>query len=408
MYPSLRDQSLGSVPTILFGAYDRHNFGDLLFPHVVTMLLGLDAPIHAGLVARDLRDQGGHRVMALAQLSPQPDGVPVRIIHVGGELLTCDAWQAAVMTCAPERAEEIIRQYDTRPEDRAAWARQALGVASLAPYTVPGRLFPGATGVIYNAVGGVDLDVLAVPMRAEVLANLRAADAVGVRDERTLAHLHGAGIAARLMPDPAVTVAELFGARIAERARSGAVRDVLARHPRGYLAVQFSADFGDDATLGEIARQLDRSAASTGLGVVLFRAGAAPWHDDLAVYRRAAARMRTPADLFQSLNAWDICALVAHGRAYCGSSLHGRIVAQAYALPRVGLSHPAQLGRVTKQAAYAATWEPPGLPGTVAVPDLAAGVARALDAPSGTLRRLAGALAQRYRGDLAALVGRAV
>ena len=49
-------------PLVLFGAFDRHNFGDLLFPHLMTALLpGRDFQF-AGLAARDLRAFGGHRV----------------------------------------------------------------------------------------------------------------------------------------------------------------------------------------------------------------------------------------------------------------------------------------------------------------------------------------------------------
>jgi hypothetical protein len=40
---------------------------------------------------------------------------------------------------------------------------------------------------------------------------LREADFVGLRDDATLAAVRAAGIDARLMPDPAVMVAELFG-----------------------------------------------------------------------------------------------------------------------------------------------------------------------------------------------------
>ena len=51
------------------------------------------------------------------------------------------------------------------------------------------------------------------------------ADAVGVRDRQTLAQLHAAGIAAHLMPDPAVLTAECFGPAIA-----GNFADVALQH----------------------------------------------------------------------------------------------------------------------------------------------------------------------------------
>ena len=38
-----------AIPTILFGAFDRHNFGDLLFPHVTARLLGRSVLLFAGL-----------------------------------------------------------------------------------------------------------------------------------------------------------------------------------------------------------------------------------------------------------------------------------------------------------------------------------------------------------------------
>lgn len=392
-----------AAPTILFGAFDRHNFGDLLFPHIAAALLQTDDVVFAGLAERDLRRYGGHQVRPLAQLAAEFGASPVNLIHVGGELLTCNAWQAAVMLSPPDEAQQAIRYFEHRPEERAAWVGRALGVPSLAPYTASRRLFPQAATVIYNAVGGVDLDARDEALRAEVLANLKAADDVSVRDGRTLALLNAAGVAARLVPDPAVMVAELFGDRIGRHARQDEPGEIQAAFPQGYVAVQFSADFGDDQTLTEIAGQLDHVAASTGHGIVLFRAGAAPWHDDLACYRRLVGRMRTkPLAIFESLDLWDICALISRCRAYCGSSLHGRIVAGAYALPRVSLLPPSQANGPSKQAAYAATWELPDLPATVDVRGLAQGVEQALAVDKRRLRRLAGEMAVRYRSGFAA------
>ena len=79
-------------PTILFGAFDRHNFGDLLFPHIAAALLQNKNLLFTGLAERDLRCHGGHQVRALAQLAAGWGARPANIIHVGGELLTCDAW----------------------------------------------------------------------------------------------------------------------------------------------------------------------------------------------------------------------------------------------------------------------------------------------------------------------------
>lgn len=390
-------QATSGVPIILFGAFDRHNFGDLLFVQIAQALLGEKDLLFAGLATRDMRGYGGHQINALAQLAACWRERRVNILHAGGELLTCDAWQAAVMLLPPEQTQQIIARFDAYPQQALEWARGELGISALAPYTVGRDLFPCAVSIAYNAVGGVDLGECSPAMRAEVLAKLRSADEVGVRDQQTQALLRVAGIAARLMPDPAVMVAELFGTAIRARSRQGEIAQIVQAFPQGYIAVQFSADFGNDETLAEIADQLEQTVHSSGYGIAFFRAGAAPWHDDLNCYRRIAQRMRVPVKIFTSLNLWDICALISSSRAYAGSSLHGRIVAMAFALPRISLRHSAQAKRLSKQQAFAAAWEAHGMPASVEVHEIADGIGMALAADSAQLAHLAVKLAVNYR-----------
>ncbi|PKM44678.1 MAG: chromosome condensation regulator RCC1 [Gammaproteobacteria bacterium HGW-Gammaproteobacteria-1] len=392
------------IPTVLFGAFDRHNFGDLLFPHVVAALLPGRQLIHAGLATRDLRPYGGHQVRAIAELATELRDQPLNIVHVGGELLTCDTWQAAIMLQAPEQARHIVDQYDQLSDARMAWAQAMLGVQAQAPYCVGRELFPRANRVVYCAVGGVELAGRSPAMRSEVLAKLRSADMVSVRDEVTQGHL-AAAIKATLQPDPAVMVEALCGEEIKRHAHRGEVARVRAAFPQGYLAVQLSADFGDDQTLGIIAAQLDAAAHAADLAIVLFRAGAAPWHDDLDCYRRLAKKMHAPAVwLFTSLHLWDICALIAHSRGYCGSSLHGRIVAMAYGLPRLNVHHPLQEGHVTKQDAYCATWELFGVPTVAAATEITEQFIRAMQVDVSLLQDHRTELVHQFRQAFAASV----
>jgi hypothetical protein len=335
-----------SAPFILFGACDRHNLGDLLFPHLAAALLAPREVVVAGLLERDLTPFGGHRVRAIGEVLREFPAAPV--IHAGGELLCCDAWEAAAMLLPAEEVPAVIAQYDGRPE-RFDWARRYLGRDDRAPYCLGKSQSPQHGARVFLGVGGVDLDRRDPILREEVLAKLRGADWIGVRDSMTLAHLSAAGIAARLMPDPAVLTAELFDDHIRVRAESGEVAAVRAAFPQGYLAVQFAAALGDDATLARIADGLARQAA--GRGIVFFRAGAAPWHDDLGAYRRAAARL-PGARVFESLDIWDLCALIAASAGFAGSSLHGRIVAEAFGVPPIEGIVP--VGE--KVVAYRQTW----------------------------------------------------
>ncbi|MGF6471309.1 polysaccharide pyruvyl transferase family protein [Paraburkholderia youngii] len=387
---------------VLFGAFDRHNLGDLLFPHVVAKLLACERVIFAGLAQRDLRVYGGHAVQALAQLAAERGKDRVHIVHAGGEILTCGDWEAAVMLLPRDEAQKIIARLDAHHDERRSWARALTGLDALAPYMASREMFPLASSVIYQAVGGVDVERLNPCMRAEVLSKLTQADDVSVRDVNTQNGLAAAGILARLVPDPAVMVAELFGATIRAHKEPSGVANLQRTFPDGYVAVQFSADFGDDRTLGVLARELDRVSNERGLGIVFFRAGAAPWHDDMACYERIAARMKVSrTQLFRSLEIWDICALIADATAYAGSSLHGRIVAMAFGVPRVNFVHPARAHDTTKQSAFAATWEPAAVPGSVGIEALSEAMLDALTIDRVLLGRTAAYLAARYREGFA-------
>jgi hypothetical protein len=377
-------------PLVLFGAFDRHNFGDLMFPHLMAALLPGRAFEYCGLAERDLRVFGGHPVRQL-------DALPAQLVHVGGELLTCSAWQAAVMLLDPLGAAAAIARYDADPAAAAEWAARQLGTTRTMPYVVgPDALAPGGK-LIFNAVGGVEWGFLPSAQREEVKEALGSADWLSVRDHVTQAALRAEGIDAPLCPDPAVMLEQCFGEVIRQNQGQGAVKHIRDAFPQGYLACQFSADFGDDASLDELARGLSRVAVGTGLGLALFRAGAAPWHDDPQVLKKLQRRLPPgTARLFRSLHLWDICSLIAASRGAVCSSLHGRIAALACGLPRVSLMPPQQGRRPDKRAAFAETWEPEAVPRSVAVGQIEPAVMRALAVPARVLRENAASLRAHY------------
>lgn len=361
---------------VLFGAFDRHNFGDLLFPHVVEKLLPGYPIEFAGLADRDLRPWGGHLVRSLTSIDLDEH---TTLIHCGGELLTCTAWQAAVMLQSPERAGQDIAQYDADPGAAMRWAAEVLHTRRAIPY-VAGQ----DTGkLIFNAVGGVEWPLLGADQQLEVIAALKQAQWVSARDRVTQAHLQAAVVMASLCPDPAVMVKECFGDVIQQHSQQSEVAEMLRTFSNGYIACQFSAEFGDDETLDQIAESLRKVCAETGFGVVLFRAGAAPWHDQLEPYERLGARMPPGrVRVFRSLHLWDICALIAASRVFCGSSLHGSIIALAYGLPHVSLlatqhnHHPGKVG------AFIETWEPSAFHGCVKMKEVEDTLIELLELPT--------------------------
>ena len=391
-------------PLIVFGAFDRHNFGDMLFAHVAAAMRPHRECLFAGLAARDLEAFGGHRVQALHRLRVGGRGPAPDLLHAGGEILTCTAWQAAVMLQDAADAQGLIAYLEHRPLERDAWVRSVLGSAQRMPYVASPRTHPGLRWTGHDAVGGVGLERLAEEDRAEVLSQLRLAGAVGVRDHQTRARLRSAGLPdAVLMPDPVSMLRRLFGTKIARRQEALAPASVRQTFDGRYLAAQFSADFSDDATLKAIAEQLTRAARQARLGVALFRSGAAPWHDDAAALQKIADWMPAgSAMVFPSLDVWDICALVAGARCYAGSSLHGRIVAMAFGVPRINVVPRGGGGTPGKCEAYAQTWEVGGMPHVCEVPGMAEGIAAAMASDASRLDAWSDHLAAAFDACVAA------
>jgi hypothetical protein len=376
--------------TLVFGAFDRHNLGDLLFAHVAQALLPAGEPLFCGLAARDLRPFGGHAVAALHALQGDPRVRGARLLHAGGEILACTAQQAAVMLLAPDEVDATLAMLGRHPEAEPGWRRALLGTAAELPYVAGRDDLPGVGSVLFAGVGGVAIERLGEAARDALAARLRAADAVTVRDAVTQGLLRELGIAARVVPDPVVMVEHLFGDAIRARMTQPAVLAMREAFPGGWLALQLSTEFADDATLARLAPRLEAAVADTGLGIVLFRAAAAPWHDDAALLERLAQRL--PAHhvrVFESLDVWDLCALLASARAFAGSSLHGCIVANAFGVPALGLE-PAAPAQGSKLAAVVATWHAFDTAIVGDIDDLPAQLRRALAAdPAARLERAA-------------------
>lgn len=339
---------------LLFGAFDRHNFGDLLLAHCAAARYRRRAVVFTGLTARDLTAFGGHRVEPLADVLGALGEDAVDFVHVGGEVLTTTAWEAAVMLQTPADAAAAIATYDRDPEARRDWAAATLRSKRLVPYVVDRALLPSGSVVHFDAVGGVALETLAPDERAEVFHALKSATSVSVRDRRTADAVREAGIRADLVPDPAAATAALLGDAIAARNRTGEMAALYARMP-DWIAVQLSADHGDDATLDRLAQALHECAMYRDCGVVLFRAALAPWHDDRDTLERLSRRLAgRPVAILESAHLLDICALLAGARAYIGTSLHGWIVAESFG----AAAHCLVRSPRDKAASYLDTWSP--------------------------------------------------
>ena len=130
---------------ILFGAFGRHNFGDLLMPHVVSTLLAQypheQQVVYADLDSADMRPFGGHCVAAIGDLLRMPGRT--NVVHVGGETIGVSVGTAAAFIGKP------ISSLPWHPASTGTSLR--LGDPA---YVLDKRAFRNPGAFIANSIGG--------------------------------------------------------------------------------------------------------------------------------------------------------------------------------------------------------------------------------------------------------------
>lgn len=373
-----------SDPVGLIGAYERDNFGDLLFLE---------------RTRRYLAAAGMHE-LTLAPFSSsheQLTGAPVGAIStaarsgacgalwtVGGEvggvaahsayLMLDDEARAVGYHDLPRRArrEIIRREFDGPLLDLAYLPRPSEFPAS---WHVPSVL---------NSVGLSGIAGLTAEVAANARYALRDADYISVRERTSSALLDSLAIPHVMAPDLVHTMRRDLDHLATPWARADA-------RASNKVLVHMSAATLSRQTPAALARTLRTSAHLAGADVRLFVAGLAPHHDSLDLYRDVMDEVRKLGPAFDisvspAKTAMEKVEEIATSRLVVTTSLHATILSISFDVPHVGLL-------IEKLSRYSQTWGDP-MPTAVTLGDLPSAIDRALAleehvAQSGLALRLA-------------------
>ena len=362
---------------ILIGAFDRFNFGDLLFPRIVEHELrrcGIDADYRCfSLRPADLRARGGVLTRPLSELRGQALAPGSAAVVAGGEVLSArwlDAWLGLAGPRRGLAAKITSRLVGAAPID-AACRRMLRGDRPL-PWVIDGSDLGVEVPVLYNAVGGIGIDRLPAPLVTAARERLSRASYLSVRDPRTKAALDGWGLPfeVHLAPDCGVLVSQLWPDAKAAAFSPGDARRTIDRFGGRYLVFQVGRypAWGLGSILAGQLREIHRDS---GLSILLLPLGQASGHDDIFPLRAIAGRLRDlPVTLLASPDVADIVHLIANAALFVGSSLHGNLTALAFGVPHVGFGP-----RVAKLDQVLRAWDPICPDGAVQ-PDRIAAAAR--------------------------------
>ncbi len=354
------------------GAYDRDNFGDILFYIITQKYLQKHNIIPGGITSEDMRTFMDEIVLPYPLLLEKAEWDIVWVVggEVGGvtktdaiRMVTSAEFDNVYLTAEKEIREKIDEFYSYKLGDKTT--------AYIPDRDEINRRNKNAK-LILNSVGLASLVSVPKEVREHTNETLKTANYINVRDVASKEYCERYGIKANIAPDLVHTFKKHFG--IPEKQQGT---------PDEYITVQFNELSRREESLSSIATSIDRLISSTGYEVLFFAAGIANHHDSFEYYQELQKYMRysDKTHLYYERNPVALSACIANAKLWLGSSLHGRILAATYAVPRVSL-------RNEKVSTYAAYWDE-DQPHDVTFKDVADAAQLALRATSSSLNKTA-------------------
>lgn len=338
------------IKVIAYGAYDRHNYGDLVFAIVAKRYLEADgrfSVLIAATKASDLSNYGALPTIPLKQaLSETSDQPKTMLIVAGGECLTAQ-WESVIGYLAPQAIYYPIKATPYLIGHKAfiRLSRLLTAIPSDVPLVLGERDLPGYK-VMYNGVGGNQISSTTPLIHDAIKQNLRDCSYISVRDRETSAELDKLDIGHTLVPDSAILISDMFPRQVDSA-------------ERGHIVFNISDHYAK-RRIEAIAQQLTELNVNTGLKIALLSIGKAPGYgDDGPLDKLHSLLGDERAYRVDSGNIDDIISCIATSKLYCGTSLHGAITALAYAVPQVALLPQ----HVIKLSSFLETWVPKPLCG---------------------------------------------
>jgi Polysaccharide pyruvyl transferase len=293
------------TPLGLFGAFERHNFGDWLMAYCATELI---KPKQTEWLY-DFDDFGlginpcvGNYVKLNDFLNRTPEP---NIIHVGGETLACTSKYAA------EKSSQTNKLTFNRPLH----------------YVLPEKLESKVIRRFFFGVGGMGIPVLDRTQTESLVDSLESALWVSVRDPLSQTNLRNIGVRARLGPDLVHVISKLLP------------REAQSSNEKTKLVLQIS-EILLKTYLNETSDLIIKYFSEYD-SITLVIAGIAPGHDSFCAYFNLVGivnKTRTNwVKILFDIDPLSIVREIASADLVVASSLHFRIVAMSYAVPRISI-----------------------------------------------------------------------
>ena len=348
--------NLNEIIINIYGAFDRFNYGDLLFPLIIKN--SLDERIdniqfeYYGLINSDFTEFGGVKTNAINELFKKKSNAKKEVIIVAGGEIIYSNWFFTLQSL-------IKNKYIRKANDKllAIFGKEFIDkVCNLIlekklvyPFLLDKSKLPGSPCLIYNTVGGSCTSAKLTSLRIKYL---KQSSYLSVRDMGTLKNLKNSNddIIPLLYPDSATLMSKYYPKEVLDKIISNETKEIITSNKQGYICFQISSYWYSKAS-DIVLNQLTLLSNNTGLPVVLLPIGRAPYHSDQYALKAIKSKASFKAILPSDNSIFDIMALIANSKLFIGTSLHGTITAMSFAIPFVPLTPD-----IEKVNSYVNTW----------------------------------------------------
>ncbi len=321
---------------LTIGAYERDNFGDLLFYIITKKYLHGHMVVPGAVSSANMLDSIGEVVLPYPALMESSDWDVIWV--VGGEIGQAST-NAGIRMSITKKEEEtysgLSKKNQLALDESYSYDTKKTTIGYLPSSDSVGP----STQVIVNSVGISGLAFMPDWIRKPANKSLAKSLYVSVRDPESSKYCRDLNIDADLTPDIVHTISRHYN-----------VLPKPAILTDDYMVFQMSEELAKTMDISNLVKNLDAIAQKYKCSIVFFAAGTANYHDNTDVYRNLITKLSCKTELFLDRNPIELAGCISNSRMWIGTSLHGRIIAASYGVRRVSFVN-------NKVSTYAKQWD---------------------------------------------------
>lgn len=314
----------------IFAASDRNNYGDLLFPLVIKKIVEKNFSNYTienyGIINSDLSFFGALPTNSFKSLIR---GIrkenSYKLIIAGGEVLG-GGWLNILRFLDPFWNTIHHNVFLKKVINKVKILEGLFGFlfGSTLPFVFD-KIKKAENQIYYNSVGA--LSVGSILRNKGIRMYFENVALVSVRDKKSKDEFVKKGIDAKLIPDSALIMSDLFNNELNNEVTSYCKE--ITGQP--YFLLQLGEIKGPDDLEGFV-REIEKLSKELNLKVILCPIGLALDHGDDIILKKIQ-KLNPAFTYYHPENIFEIMYLIGQSRMYLGTSLHGFITAQSFNVP---------------------------------------------------------------------------